>query len=65
MQILCSKCSHEVSRGSLGRCPACGGILQPDYPDTSLLKLKKIEPGPGIDRYRPVLPVSFRFPYTF
>jgi len=57
MQILCSKCSHEVSYGNLGRCRKCGGILQPDYPDTSLLKLKEIEPGPGIDRYRPVLPV--------
>jgi len=63
MQILCSKCSHEVSRGSLGRCPACGGILQPDYPETSLLKLKKIEPGPGIDRYRSVLPVSSAIPF--
>ena len=63
MQIRCSKCSQEVSRGSLGRCPGCGGILQPHYSDTTLLKLKKIEPGPGIDRYRPVLPVSFRIPY--
>jgi len=63
MQILCSKCSHGVSRGSLGRCPACGGILQPHYPDTSLLKLKKIEPGPGLDRYRPVLPVSSAIPF--
>jgi threonine synthase len=63
MQVLSSKCSHAVSRGSLGRCPACGGILQPDYPDTSLLKLKEIEPGPGIDRYRSVLPVSSAIPF--
>ena len=63
MQIRCSKCSQEVSRGSLGRCPACGGILQPHYSDTTLLKLKKIEPGPGIDRYRPVLPVSSAIPF--
>ncbi len=63
MQILCSTCSQEVSRGSLGRCPKCGGILQPRYSDTTLLKLKKIEPGPGIDRYRPVLPVSSAIPF--
>lgn len=63
MQLLCSKCSHGVSRGSLGRCPKCGGILQPHYPDTSLLKLKEIEPGPGVDRYRPVLPVSSAIPF--
>jgi threonine synthase len=63
MQVLCSNCSQEVSRGSLGRCPGCGGILQPHYSDTTLLKLKKIEPGPGIDRYRPVLPVSSAIPF--
>ena len=63
MQILCSTCSQEVSHGSLGRCPKCGGILQPHYSDTTLLKLKKIEPGPGIDRYRPVLPVSSAIPF--
>jgi threonine synthase len=63
MQILCSKCSQEVSRGSLGRCPNCGGILQPHYSDTTLLKLKKIDPGPGIDRYRPLLPVSSAIPF--
>jgi hypothetical protein len=64
MQVLCSKCSKEVARRSLGRCPECGGILQPHCSDKTLLKLKEIEVGPRIDRYHPVVPVSFRFPYT-
>jgi len=63
MQLLCSKCSHEVSRGSLGSCPSCGGILQPHYPESFLIKLREIEPGPGIDRYRPVLPASSAIPF--
>jgi len=63
VQLLCSNCFQEISRGSLGHCPKCGGILQPHYSDTTLLKLKKIEPGPGIDRYRPVLPVTSAIPF--
>ncbi len=63
MKILCSECSHEVPYGSLARCPKCGGILRPDYPDGTLAKLTGIEAGPGIDRYRPVLPVSSAIPF--
>lgn len=47
----------------MGRCPACGGILQPTYPDKAVSQLAGIPPGPGIDRYRAVLPVSTPLPF--
>ena len=62
MQICCSQCAYEVSRGVMGRCPACGGILRPDYPDEAVSQLAEIQPGPGLDRYRVVLPVSVELP---
>jgi threonine synthase len=63
MQILCSQCQYEVAPGTLGRCPQCGGILQPGYPDEAVDKLVAIEAGTGIDRYRAVMPVSTPLPY--
>ena len=63
MRILCSICAHEVPFGTLGRCPTCGGILQPIYADTAVRQLRWIEPGRGIDRYRELLPVTSAIPY--
>jgi threonine synthase len=62
MRILCSACSQVVPTGTLGRCPACRGILQPDYPADVVRQLTGIEPGAGIDRYRALLPVSTELP---
>ncbi|MBI1879126.1 MAG: pyridoxal-phosphate dependent enzyme [Chloroflexi bacterium] len=62
MRILCSECAYEVSPGVMGRCPACGGILRPDYPDSAVRQLAEIRPGRGLDRYRAVLPVSTPLP---
>jgi threonine synthase len=46
----------------MGRCPACGGILRPDYPDEAINQLAKIQPGRGLARYRAVLPVATPLP---
>ena len=63
MQIVCSDCLHEVLPGTLGRCPRCDGILRPIYPPEALTQLAQIEPGPGIDRYRALLPVTTPLPF--
>jgi threonine synthase len=62
MKLLCSLCGHEVLAGTLGRCPVCGGILRPEYADGAASQLKWLTPGPGIDRYRAMLPVSLPLP---
>ena len=61
--ISCSECGRETERGAMGRCPACGGILAPHYPDETVAQLSRIEPGRGLDRFRAVLPVSVPIPY--
>src|SRR5215217_6674249 len=58
MKIICSECAREYPRGTLGRCPACYGILRPEYPVEAVAQLATIQPGRGIDRYRAVLPVT-------
>ena len=63
MRVLCSDCAHEVLPGTLGRCPECGGILRPTYTDAAASLLRWIQPGPGIDRYRALLPVSSPLPF--
>jgi threonine synthase len=63
MRVICSKCAHEITFGTLGRCPTCGGILRPDYSDEAVRQLRWIEPGRGIDRYRELLPVTSPIPY--
>jgi threonine synthase len=62
VKVLCSLCQHAVPAGTLGLCPACGGILRPEYSDEALSQLKWIAPGPGLDRYRALLPVSRPLP---
>src|SRR4051795_9769138 len=62
MRVICSKCANEVPFGTLGRCPICGGILQPEYPEEVIRQLRWIEPGRGLDRYRAVLPVTVPVP---
>ena len=63
MKIKCSECGKEFSFGTLGRCPGCEGILQPVYSDQSILGLKDIPRGEGIDRYRSLMPVSTPIPF--
>ncbi len=63
MRLVCCDCSREAPPGALGPCPDCGGILRPEYPDEALRQLADIPPGPGIDRYRAVLPVSTAIPF--
>jgi threonine synthase len=62
MKVLCSLCAHEVPPGTLGRCPLCGGILRPYFSDAAVGQLRWITPGPGIDRYRALLPVARPLP---
>ncbi len=63
MDVRCSACGKAPPVGTLGRCPACHGILAPIYSDDELEHLAHIRPGRGIDRYRAVLPVSVSIPY--
>jgi len=63
MKLICSECSKEFSFGTLGRCPGCESILQPVYSETSVLGLKDISSGAGIDRYRSLMPVSTPIPF--
>lgn len=63
MNVLCSDCRREVALGTLGRCSACDGILRPEYPDEAVARLASLQPGPGIDRYRPLFPTSTPLPF--
>ena len=63
MHILCSNCANEVLPGTVGRCEMCGGILRPYYPDEAVSHLTHIHPGPGIDRFRAMMPVSTAIPF--
>jgi len=47
----------------LGRCRACGGILRPQYSEEAVAALARIQLGPGLDRYRALLPVSVPVPF--
>jgi threonine synthase len=58
MQMFCTKCRQYVTVGRMGGCPSCKGILTLEYPDESINRLVDIRPGPGIDRYRPLLPTE-------
>jgi len=62
MRVICSDCAHQVPIGTTGRCPACAGILRPDYADDVVSSLKNIQPGRGIDRYRALMPVTTAIP---
>jgi threonine synthase len=63
MRVICSGCLHEVTFGTLGRCPKCEGILRPDYDAQTVSTLAAIQPGPGLDRYRALLPVTSPIPF--
>jgi threonine synthase len=63
MRVHCSNCDNAVAPGTLGPCRQCGGILCPVYADAAVMRLKEIRPGPGIDRYRSLLPVSNAIPF--
>lgn len=62
MNLSCTQCKLEHPAGTLGRCNNCGGILQVNYSDDLLTQLAEIHPGPGIDRYRALMPVSVPLP---
>jgi threonine synthase len=63
MRVICSDCLHEVPFGTLGRCSICGGILRPDYDAQTVSTLATLQPGPGLDRYRALLPVTSPIPF--
>ncbi len=63
MKLLCADCRKEAAMGTLGRCGACDGILRPEYPDEVVAVLATVAPGPGIDRYRPLFPVTAPLPF--
>lgn len=60
--VRCIRCGHAVPPGTLGRCPACAGILRPHYSGAAIAQLATIPTGRGLDRYRPVLPASAPLP---
>jgi len=62
MKICCADCQLEATWGAMGRCDACGGILQPQYADDEIAGLSGVDPGPGIDRYAAALPVGQDIP---
>jgi threonine synthase len=62
MNLSCTQCEREHPDGTLGRCNICGGILQVNYSDDLLAQLAEIHPGPGIDRYRALMPVTAPLP---
>jgi threonine synthase len=62
MRIVCAQCNNEVPFGTMGRCENCDGILRVDYPDDRIELLAGIQPGPGINRYRTLMPVSASLP---
>ncbi len=63
MRIVCSVCSHEANPRTLGLCRWCGGLLQPRYSDEAFNQLRRVQPGPGLDRYRAVLPAKTAMPF--
>jgi threonine synthase len=63
MKLTCSECGKEYSLGTMGRCPSCEGILQLVYPDQTVRALKDVRSGPGIDRYRSLMPVAGPIPF--
>jgi threonine synthase len=63
MKVICLDCNNEAPSGSLGRCPECGGILRPSYPLDATGRLAQIQAGPGIDRYRSLLPAASVLPH--
>lgn len=64
MRVNCMECGTETAWGTMGRCAACGGILQPVYADENIQQLQFVQAGRGIDRYRALMPVeSTPLPY--
>lgn len=63
MKVVCTGCDREHPLGTLGRCSDCDGILRCQYPDEAIQSLRDIQPGPGIDRYRELFPVSTGLPF--
>jgi len=63
MKLICSECGKEFPFGTLGRCTDCEGVLQTVYSERSVVGLKGIRSGAGIDRYRSLMPVSSPIPF--
>ena len=63
IEVACTGCHREYPLGTLGRCSNCGSIMRVQYPDETIQSLRDVQPGPGIDRYRNLFPVSTKLPY--
>lgn len=61
-RLVCSGCGRPAVL-ALGRCPACGAILRHEYAPAALRALASLPAGPGLDRYRAVLPVDVPVPF--
>jgi len=57
-RAVCSKCGWEGSTTQHGGCSSCGGPLEFQYAPSRLRSLEGIQPGRGLVRYAPVLPVD-------
>jgi threonine synthase len=62
-RLVCPACTRGAEPAALGRCPDCGAVLSPLYSDAALREITGIAPGPGIDRYRALLPVDAPIPF--
>ena len=63
MELICTQCENKVDWGRMGPCPACRGILKTEYAAEQVQQLWTTKPGPGIDRYRALLPTQSLLPY--
>lgn len=63
MKLACSECEKEVPGRTLGCCPSCHGILQPEISEDRIQQLKQLSSRHGLDRYRDLMPVSRPIPF--
>jgi threonine synthase len=47
----------------MGRCPNCDGIFSANYDEDAVSRLGNIQPGPGLDRFRVMMPTRAEIPF--